>query len=220
MLTTEFVSIYSECNKYRYYSFKIFPRFWLVKTTRIIHYNQLLLTKFGKNFVILDRWRQNDVKSAALLRVILNADRGTSWNILLVLRWLDPVFWGGYHPTLKLSGIPTFTFIVSLTHRMDQSTISLYFGHPYNRWVLASLQNALGPCKCARFRAHFPLFLSFIFLIPFCDVFLSRQIFLHQVIIHLSRLDEWTWRCAGILRCEQRFLSGVAHFSIYFLKKK
>ena len=28
-------------------------------------------------------------------------------------------FWGGYHPTLKLSGIPTSTFIVSLTHRMD-----------------------------------------------------------------------------------------------------
>ena len=28
-------------------------------------------------------------------------------------------FLGGYHPTLKLSGIPTFTFIVSLTHRMD-----------------------------------------------------------------------------------------------------
>ena len=26
---------------------------------------------------------------------------------------------GGYHPTLKLSGIPTFTFIVSLIHRTD-----------------------------------------------------------------------------------------------------
>ena len=26
---------------------------------------------------------------------------------------------GGYHPTLKLSGIPAFTFIVSVTHRMD-----------------------------------------------------------------------------------------------------
>ena len=26
---------------------------------------------------------------------------------------------GGYHPTLNLSGIPTFTFVVSLTHRMD-----------------------------------------------------------------------------------------------------
>ena len=37
-----------------YYSFKIFPHFRLVKTTRhIMHYNQLLLTKFGKNFVIV-----------------------------------------------------------------------------------------------------------------------------------------------------------------------
>ena len=36
------------------------------------------------------------------------------------LRWLDPVFFGGgYHPTSKLSGIPTFTFIVSLTYSMD-----------------------------------------------------------------------------------------------------
>ena len=32
-----------------YYPFKIFSCFWLVKTTRIIHYNQLLFTKFGKN---------------------------------------------------------------------------------------------------------------------------------------------------------------------------
>ena len=30
---------------------------------------------------------------------------------------------------------------------------SLYFGHRYNRWVLASQPNAWGPCKCARFRA-------------------------------------------------------------------
>ena len=32
-----------------YYSFKMYHRFWLVKTTRIIHHNQLLFTKFGKN---------------------------------------------------------------------------------------------------------------------------------------------------------------------------
>ena len=32
-----------------YYSFKIFLRFWLVKTTRIIYHIQLLLTKFEKN---------------------------------------------------------------------------------------------------------------------------------------------------------------------------
>ena len=40
-------------------------------------------------------------------------------ELIRLLRWLDPVFLGGYHPTLKLSGIPTFTFIVSLTQRMD-----------------------------------------------------------------------------------------------------
>ena len=30
--------------------------------------------------------------------------------------------------------------------------LSLYFGDLYNRWVLASQQKALGPCKCTRFR--------------------------------------------------------------------
>ena len=43
------------------------------------------------------------------------------------LRWLDPVILWGYHPTLKPSGIPTFTLIVGLTYNMDkhidQSTI-------------------------------------------------------------------------------------------------
>ena len=38
-----------EINTHFYYSFKIFSRFWLVKTTCIIHNNQLLFTKFGKN---------------------------------------------------------------------------------------------------------------------------------------------------------------------------
>ena len=42
-----------------YYSFKIFPCFWLVKTTCIVYHNQLLLTKFGKNFVILNQWHQS-----------------------------------------------------------------------------------------------------------------------------------------------------------------
>ena len=35
-------------NNWHYYSFKIFPRFWLDETTRIILRNQLLFTKFGK----------------------------------------------------------------------------------------------------------------------------------------------------------------------------
>ena len=34
--------------KYIYYSFKIFLRFWLAKSTRIIHHNHLLMTKFGR----------------------------------------------------------------------------------------------------------------------------------------------------------------------------
>ena len=46
------------------------------------------------------------------------------WNypvlyFLNFLRWLDPVIFWRYHPTLKLSGILTFAFVVSLTHRMD-----------------------------------------------------------------------------------------------------
>ena len=69
-------------NNRSYYSFKIFSLFWLVKTTHIIHHNQLLFTKFGKNlrhiesmtskeepsenywtndvkiFAILNKWRQ------------------------------------------------------------------------------------------------------------------------------------------------------------------
>ena len=39
------------------------------------------------------------------------------WKFLLKVT--RPSFFGGYHPTLKFSGIPIFTFIVSLTHRMD-----------------------------------------------------------------------------------------------------
>ena len=38
-----------------------------------------------------------------------------------------PSFFGGYHPTLKISGILTFTFIVSLTHRMDNLQYNIKF---------------------------------------------------------------------------------------------
>ena len=43
-----------QANNFNYYSFKIFSRFWLVKTTRIIHHNQLLFTKFGKNLLHIE----------------------------------------------------------------------------------------------------------------------------------------------------------------------
>ena len=44
-------------NKY-YYSFKTFPRFWLAKSKRLIHHNQLLMTKFGRNLTLTRKWRQ------------------------------------------------------------------------------------------------------------------------------------------------------------------
>ena len=76
-----------------YYSFKIFPRIWLVKTTRIIHHNQPLLTKFEKNFVMLNRWRQNEVESVALLQVIeLLTEKtwGRGWVVLVIrTKWRD-----------------------------------------------------------------------------------------------------------------------------------
>ena len=41
-----------------YYSFKIFPRFWLPKGTSIIHHNKLLMTKFGRILCLARKWRQ------------------------------------------------------------------------------------------------------------------------------------------------------------------
>ena len=48
----------SPYNNYYYYSFKIFSRFWLAKSTRLIHHNQLLMTKFGRNLTLTRKWRQ------------------------------------------------------------------------------------------------------------------------------------------------------------------
>ena len=67
---------------YNYYWFKIFPRFWLVKTARIIHHNQFCwtnlerifhiepMTKSAAGYRLLNWWRQNDVKSAARCRLL------------------------------------------------------------------------------------------------------------------------------------------------------
>ena len=41
-----------------YYSFIIFPQFWLVKSTRIIHHNHLLMAKFGRILCLTRKWRQ------------------------------------------------------------------------------------------------------------------------------------------------------------------
>ena len=61
-----------------YYSFKTFPRFWLAKSTRLIHHNQLLMTKFE---------RENDVKNAAFSQVkapLTERTWGRGWVVLVV----------------------------------------------------------------------------------------------------------------------------------------
>ena len=82
-----------------YYSFKIFPRFWLIKTTCIIYHNWLLFTKIWKEsspywindvksaarFRLLNRWRENDVKSAARCRLLNRWPRKPGDDIMLFL---------------------------------------------------------------------------------------------------------------------------------------
>ena len=50
--------IYSCANNSTYYSFKIFPQFWLAKSTRLIHHNQLLMTRFGRILYLTRKWRR------------------------------------------------------------------------------------------------------------------------------------------------------------------
>ena len=70
-------------NKGHYYSFKIFPQFWLAKSTRIIHHNQLLMTKFGRIWCLTRKWRQK----CSLLRVkapLTEKTRGRGWVVFAV----------------------------------------------------------------------------------------------------------------------------------------
>ena len=46
------------CYNLYYYSFKIFSWLWLAKSTRLIHHNQLLITKFGRILRLTRKWRQ------------------------------------------------------------------------------------------------------------------------------------------------------------------
>ena len=107
-----------------YYSFKIFPLYWLVKTTRIIHHNHLLLTKFGKNFVILNWWCQKCsllhghpmIASYCFLSNILSKNKhclwiSLAWERLKISWWVDwsfiPDLWCFSFTTLTAELPPT-----------------------------------------------------------------------------------------------------------------
>ena len=66
-----------------YYSFKIFPRFCLAKSRRLIHHNQLLMTKFGRILSLTRKWRQK----CSLLQVnapLTEKTWGRGWVVLVV----------------------------------------------------------------------------------------------------------------------------------------
>ena len=66
-----------------YYSFKMFPQFWLAKSTRIIHHNQSLMTKFERISCLMRKWRQK----YSLLQVhalLTKKTWGRGWVVLVV----------------------------------------------------------------------------------------------------------------------------------------
>ena len=81
------ICIYKHLNstilKENYYSFKMFPQFWLTRSTRIIHRNQLLMTKFGRILCLTRKWRQK----CSLLQVnapLTEKTWGRGWVVLVV----------------------------------------------------------------------------------------------------------------------------------------
>ena len=91
-------------------------------------FHLLLLIWMDENWSLFLIYKSCPEKVTHLLQLILNKSRHKPLNtmdlqreILIALKVTRPsFFWGGgYHPPLKLSGIPTFTFIVNLTHRVD-----------------------------------------------------------------------------------------------------
>ena len=103
-----------------YYSFKIFLCFWLTKITRIIHHNQLLLTKFGKFLP----YRTDDVKSAVKMQVIEPLTEKT---------------WGRVWVVFKVSNVGTFYSNYCLktarTTRRQLDWRHLLFGVYFQTWT-------------------------------------------------------------------------------------
>ena len=90
-LVIRFETLYFS-DKENYYSFKIFPRFGLVETTRIIHHNQLLFTKFGKNLRHIQSMTSK-VEPAAIIQPLTSKWR-QKWSPLQIIQPLTEKTWG------------------------------------------------------------------------------------------------------------------------------
>ena len=72
-------------NNLFYYLFKIFPHFWLAKSTHIIHHNQLLITKFGRIFC-LTRKRRQKCNPLQVNAPLTEKTWGWGWVVLVVAK--------------------------------------------------------------------------------------------------------------------------------------
>ena len=129
-----------------YYSLKIFPHLWLVKTTHIIHDNQLLLTKFGKNFLIepmTSKWCQK----CSLLQIIeplTEKTLGQDWVVLVVrTKWQNcrGTFYSFHGETLPKN--------IARTARRHFDRQHLIFG------VYLQTEQALNLLNCAINRGYY-----------------------------------------------------------------
>ena len=69
--------------KLHYCSFKIFPQFWSAKSTRIIHHNQSLMTKFGRILCLPRKWRQK-CSPLQVNAPLTEKTWGRGWVVLVV----------------------------------------------------------------------------------------------------------------------------------------
>ena len=114
------------------------------KVRKVIYWNENILIRLGQLFPtdLLKNQRTEKANRISHFRFSKTLTFKTrirvklflwKWDLfawesfLYYLRWLDPVILWGYHPTLKFSGIPTFTLIISLTYSMDNILINLQY---------------------------------------------------------------------------------------------
>ena len=91
---------------------------WGQEANSVANKSEYIRKEYARKSLKGLKYKKQKKENWMFCKVYKENQKSDAWKIYS-LRWLDPVFFGGYHPTLKLSGIPTFTFIVSLTHRMD-----------------------------------------------------------------------------------------------------
>ena len=78
-------NVYGTIVKRNYYSFKIFPQFWLAKSTRIIHHNLLLMTKCGRILCLTMKKRQK-CSQLQINALLTEKTWGRGWVVLVVKR--------------------------------------------------------------------------------------------------------------------------------------